>query len=123
MKNKYKNFDLAQFNKGDLTDPNLDKEKQDALDAYLKENDIDKNTLISVLAIQGAKDEKERKKLQEAADKNIRKQHDKEWDKVKKDLDAKKQQVYKLIEKKKQAKATGTTPKDPDPKFPKTHKN
>ena len=118
VKNKYKNFDLAQFNKGDLTDPNLDKEKQDALDAYLKENDIDKKTLISVLAIQGAKDEKERKKLQEAADNNIRKQHDKEWDKVKKDLDEKKQQVFKLVEKKKQAKATGITPKDPDPKEP-----
>ena len=119
VKNKYKNFDLAQFNKGDLTDPNLDKEKQDALDAYLKENDIDKNTLISVLAIQGAKDENERKKLQEAADKNIRKQHDKEWDKVKKDLAAKEQQVKKLVEKKKQAKATGSTPKEPDPKDPK----
>ena len=118
VKNKYKNFDLAQFNKGDLTDPNLDKEKQDALDAYLKENDIDKNTLISVLAIQGAKDENERKKLQEAADKNIRKQHDKEWDKVKKDLAAKEQQVKKLVEKKKQAKATGSTPKEPDPKEP-----
>ena len=122
VKNKYKNFDLAQFNKGDLTDPNLDKEKQDALDAYLKENDIDKNTLISVLAIQGAKDENERKKLQEAADKNIRKQHDKEWDKVKKDLAAKEQQVKKLVEKKKQAKATGSTPKDPDPKDPKDPK-
>ena len=118
VKNKYKNFDLAQFNKGDLTDPNLDKEKQDALDAYLKENDIDKNTLISVLAIQGAKDEKERKKLQDAADNNIRKQHDKEWDKVKKDLAAKEQQVKKLVEKKKQAKATGSTPKEPDPKEP-----
>ena len=119
VKNKYKNFDLAQFNKGDLTDPNLDKEKQDALDAYLKENDIDKNTLISVLAIQGAKDEKERKKLQDAADNNIRKQHTKEWDKVKKDKDAKEQQLKKLIEKKKQAKATGSTPKDPEPKDPK----
>ena len=118
VKNKYKNFDLAQFNEGDLTDPNLDKDKQDALDAYLKENDIDKNTLISVLAIQGAKDENERKKLQEAADKNIRKQHDKEWDKVKKDLAAKEQQVKKLVEKKKQAKATGSTPKEPDPKEP-----
>ena len=118
VKNKYKNFDLAQFNKGDLTDPNLDKDKQDALDAYLKENDIDKNTLISVLAVQGAKDENERKKLQEAADKNIRKQHDKEWDKVKKDLAAKEQQVKKLVEKKKQAKATGSTPKEPDPKEP-----
>ena len=118
VKNKYKNFDLAQFNKGDLTDPNLDKEKQDALDAYLKENDIDKNTLISVLAIQGAKDEKERKKLQDAADNNIRKQHTKEWDKVKKDLNAKEQQVKKLVEKKKQAKATGSTPKEPDPKEP-----
>ena len=123
VKNKYKNFDLAQFNKGDLTDPNLDKEKQDALDAYLKENDIDKNTLISVLAIQGAKDENERKKLQEAADKNIRKQHDKEWDKVKKDLAAKEQQVKKLVEKKKQAKATGSTPKEPDPKDPKDTKD
>ena len=124
VKNKYKNFDLAQFNKGDLTDPNLDKEKQDALDAYLKENDIDKNTLISVLSIQGAKDENERKKLQEAADNNIRKQHDKERDKVKKDLDEKKQQVFKLVEKKKQAKATGTTPKDPkDPKDPKNPKD
>lgn len=122
VKNKYKNFDLAQFNKGDLTDPNLDKEKQDALDAYLKENDIDKNTLISVLAIQGAKDEKERKKLQDAADNNIRKQHTKEWEKVKKDLDEKKQQVFKLVEKKKQAKATGTTPKDPEPKEPKDPK-
>ena len=116
VKNKYKNFDLAQFNKGDLTDPNLDKEKQDALDAYLKENDIDKNTLISVLAIQGAKDENERKKLEDAADKNIHKQHDKEWDKVKKDLAAKEQQVKKLVEKKKQAKATGSTPKEPEPK-------
>ena len=118
VKNKYKNFDLAQFNKGDLTDPNLDKEKQDALDAYLKENDIDKNTLISVLAIQGAKDENERKKLQDTADNNIRKQHNKEWDKVKKDLAAKEQQVKKLVEKKKQAKATGSTPKEPDPKEP-----
>ena len=118
VKNKYKNFDLAQFNKGDLTDPNLDKEKQDALDAYLKENDIDKNTLISVLAIQGAKDEKERKKLQDAADNNIRKQHTKEWDKVKKDLNAKEKQVFSLVEKKKQAKATGSTPKEPDPKEP-----
>lgn len=116
VKNKYKNFDLAQFNKGDLTDPNLDKDKQDALDAYLKENDIDKNTLISVLAIQGAKDENERKKLQDTADKNIHKQHDKEWDKVKKDLVAKEQQVKKLVEKKKQAKATGSTPKEPDQK-------
>ena len=116
VKNKYKNFDLAQFNKGDLTDPNLDKEKQDALDAYLKENDIDKNTLISVLAIQGAKDENERKKLEDAADKNIHKQHDKEWDKVKKDLAAKEQQVKKLVEKKKQAKTTGSTPKEPEPK-------
>ena len=116
VKNKYKNFDLAQFNKGDLTDPNLDKDKQDALDAYLKENDIDKNTLISVLAIQGAKDENERKKLEDAADKNIHKQHDKEWDKVKKDLAAKEQQVKKLVEKKKQAKATGSTPKEPDKK-------
>ena len=122
VKNKYKNFDLAQFNKGDLTDPNLDKEKQDALDAYLKENDIDKNTLISVLAIQGAKDEKERKKLQDAADNNIRKQHTKEWDKVKKDLNAKEKQVFELVEKKKQAKATGSTPKDPDPKDPKDPK-
>ena len=120
VKNKYKNFDLAQFNKGDLTDPNLDKEKQDALDAYLKENDIDKNTLISVLAIQGAKDEKERKKLEDAADKNIQKQHDKEWDKVKKDLAAKEQEVKKLVEKKKQAKATGSTPKEPDTKEPDT---
>ena len=116
VKNKYKNFDLAQFNKGDLTDPNLDKDKQDALDAYLKENDIDKNTLISVLAIQGAKDENERKKLQDTADKNIHKQHDKEWDKVKKDLAAKEQQVKKLVEKKKQAKATGSTPKETDQK-------
>ena len=118
VKNKYKNFDLAQFNKGDLTDPNLDKDKQDALDAYLKENDIDKNTLISVLAIQGAKDENERKKLEDAADKNIHKQHDKEWDKVKKDLAAKEQDVKKLVEKKKQAKATGSTPKEPEPKEP-----
>ena len=118
VKNKYKNFDLAQFNKGDLTDPNLDKEKQDALDAYLKENDIDKNTLISVLAIQGAKDEKERKKLQDAADNNIRKQHTKEWEKVKKDLKEKEKQVFSLVEKKKQAKATGSTPKEPDPKEP-----
>ena len=120
VKNKYKNFDLAQFNKGDLTDPNLDKDKQDALDAYLKENDIDKNTLISVLAIQGAKDENERKKLEDAADKNIHKQHDKEWDKVKKDLAAKEQDVKKLVEKKKQAKATGSTPKEPEPKEPDT---
>ena len=120
VKNKYKNFDLAQFNEGDLTDPNLDKDKQDALDAYLKENDIDKNTLISVLAIQGAKDENERKKLEDAADKNIHKQHDKEWDKVKKDLAAKEQEVKKLVEKKKQAKATGSTPKEPDTKEPDT---
>ena len=123
VKNKYKNFDLAQFNKGDLTDPNLDKDKQDALDAYLKENDIDKNTLISVLAIQGAKDENERKKLQDAADKNIHKQHDKEWDKVKKDLAAKEQQVKKLVEKKKQAKETGSTPKEQNPKDPKDTKD
>ena len=123
VKNKYKNFDLAQFNKGDLTDPNLDKEKQDALDAYLKENDIDKNTLISVLAVQGAKDENERKKLEDTADKNIRKQHDKEWDKVKKDLAAKEQQVKKLVEKKKQAKETGSTPKEPNPKDPKDTKD
>ena len=123
VKNKYKNFDLAQFDKGDLTDPNLDKEKQDALDAYLKENDIDKNTLISVLAVQGAKDENERKKLEDTADKNIRKQHDKEWDKVKKDLAAKEQQVKKLVEKKKQAKETGSTPKEPNPKDPKDTKD